>query len=149
MNLDRYTLNAEDGYAMFRFNSVGAKGRIIKIIQYRPIGHEGDLFNLGFGDLNEATGEVNDVAISDNGDTTKVLATVIYSLYLFTSQFPDAKVVVSGSTESRNRLYRIGIAKHYEEAIRTFDLYGFVDDLYWEKYKPDTNYTRFLVIRKS
>lgn len=36
-----------------------------------------EFWNLGFGDLDEKTGNISDSVVSDNGDGRKVLATVI------------------------------------------------------------------------
>ena len=45
-----------------------------------------DLYNLGFGDKNVDTGEIDDNTISNNGDSEKVLATVVVTLYAFTDK---------------------------------------------------------------
>ncbi len=46
--------------------------------------------NLGFGDKDLQTGEVDDTVISDNGDSQKVLATVAATVYAFTDKYPEA-----------------------------------------------------------
>jgi hypothetical protein len=45
-----------------------------------------DLYNLAFGDKNLDTGDLNDLAISNNGDSEKVLATVVAAVYAFTNK---------------------------------------------------------------
>jgi uncharacterized protein DUF6934 len=70
-------------------------------------------FNLGFGDLNKATGKIDDLAVTDNQDRKKVLATVAATLLEFTRQFPDAAVYATGSTPARTRLYQIGITARF------------------------------------
>jgi len=148
VNLERYPLTAKGHFELFVFESVGVKGRISKVIQFLPMELEG-AYNLGFGDLNLETGEVDDMVISDNGDTPKVLATIVHSLYLFTDRHPKAKIIVSGNTPSRNRLYRIALSKYFDVAKGSFHLYGDLGGIYWEQYKPDTEYVRFLIIRKD
>ena len=55
------------------------------------------LFNLAFGDLNALTGEFDDTVITDNGDTDKVLATVVAALYAFADAHPEAWIYATGS----------------------------------------------------
>ena len=76
MKLDKYELKSGEELEVFEFVSVGPKGRIIKIIQYSPTNYK-DLYNLGFGDKNAETNEIEDEVISNNGDGEKVLATVV------------------------------------------------------------------------
>ena len=65
-------------------------------------------FNLGFGDQDESTGKINDLTISNNSDTDRILATVAATILEFTAHFPDAIVYVKGSTPARTRLYQMG-----------------------------------------
>jgi hypothetical protein len=61
------------------FMSFAAKDRggIKKIIQFQRADHLGkNVFNLAFGDLNEATGRLEDGAASNNGDQLKIMHTV-------------------------------------------------------------------------
>ena len=76
MNLPRYSIdfNEEDPNT-FEFISKGKNGEIQKLVVYQEIA-EG-VFNLAFGDKDFETGDLNDKNISDNGDTEKVLATVV------------------------------------------------------------------------
>lgn len=90
------------------------------MIQYQKT-NEPDLFNLAFGDKNMT--HFDDTAISNNGDSEKVLATVVASLYAFFDKYPQAFVYATGSTQSRTRLYRMGISKYYHEMIKDFYLY--------------------------
>ena len=73
-----------------------------------------NFYNLGFGDKNEKTGDIDDNVITNNGDSQKVLATVASSLVQFTEQYPNAMVYATGSTKARTRLYRIGISNNLE-----------------------------------
>lgn len=70
--------------AVFEFVSIGPNGRINKLVQYTPTNYK-DLYNLGFGDKNIDTGEIDDNAISNNGDSEKVLATVVHYMLLLTN----------------------------------------------------------------
>ena len=63
---------------------------------------------------------LDDLAISNNGDTEKVLGTVVAALYAFFDRHPGAIVYATGSTPGRTRLYRMGITKFYEEIKNDF-----------------------------
>ena len=88
MNYPRYDYSTDDKLNLFEFESVGKKGRIIKIVQYTEMSVKG-YYNLGFGDLDEKTREINDEVVTNNGDGQKVLATVVSTIYSFTGQNPD------------------------------------------------------------
>jgi hypothetical protein len=65
VNLPKYQLKAESDLILFEFTSVGPKGKIPKLIKFSET-HIEDVFNLGFGDRDSDTGEINDMAISNN-----------------------------------------------------------------------------------
>ena len=110
MHLDRYDIKSGERLEVFEFNSTGPNGRIRKMIQYSPTNYK-DLYNLGFGDKNMETGEIDDLVISNNADSEKVLATVVATIYAFTARHPQAMIYGTGSTKARTRLYRMGISK--------------------------------------
>ena len=82
----------------FEFTSEGEKGLINKIVRFQPTNLKG-LYNLAFGDKDKLTGVIDDKVISNNGDSEKVLATVVATVYAFTDRYPDALIYVTGSTE--------------------------------------------------
>ena len=88
MELDKYELKSGERLEVYEFISVGPNGRITKLVQYTPTNYK-DLYNLGFGDKNAETGEIDDNVISNNGDSEKVLATVVATLYAFTDAHRD------------------------------------------------------------
>ena len=147
MNLDRYELQVGDKFITFEFVSEGPKGKIIKVVQFQQI--EGtDVYNLAFGDFNPLTGELDDKIVTDNGDSEKVLATVVAAIYMFTEQYPDAWVYAVGSTTVRTRLYRMGINKYFDIANRDFDILAEQqDELKW--YEKGEDYQAFAVHRKN
>jgi len=87
------------------------------------------------------------MAISNNGDTDKVLATVVAALYIFCERYPDAFVYATGSTAARTRLYRMGISRFYDEVQNDFFFYGQVGDDFPE-FELGREYDGFLVKRK-
>lgn len=90
------------------------------------------LFNLAFGDKDPLTGEIDDLSVSGNNDTEKVLATVISAVYVFCEKYHDAYSYASGSTKARTRLYRMGITKYYDQVLDDFFLYGQIVDNFLE-----------------
>lgn len=146
MKLDKYELKSGEELEVFEFVSIGEKGKIAKIVQYTPTNYK-DLYNLGFGDKNAETGEIDDNVISNNGDGEKVLATVVATLYAFTDKHPNALVYATGSTESRTRLYRMGITRYIIEAEQDFEIFGELEEE-WDEFKRDIDYRGFLVKRK-
>ena len=146
MKLDKYELKSGEQLEVFEFVSVGTKGKITKLVQYTPTNYK-DLYNLGFGDKNADTGEIDDDVISNNGDSEKVLATVVATLYAFTDKHPETMVYATGSTLSRTRLYRMGITKYIVEAESDFEIFGELEEE-WDEFKKDIEYRGFLVKRK-
>jgi hypothetical protein len=147
MKLERYELKSGEQLEVFEFVSIGPKGRITKLVQYSPTNYK-DLYNLGFGDKNAITGDIDDNIISNNEDSEKVLATVVATVYAFTDKHKDCLVYATGSTKARTRLYRMGITKYYDEATTDFEIYGEIDGT-WEEFKKDVDYDAFLVKRKN
>ena len=131
----------------FEFISEGPKGKIPKVVIYSETNLKG-FYNLGFGDKNEETGKIDDNVVTNNDDSLKVLATVAATVYAFTDKNPEYWVFASGVTESRTRLYRIGITNNLKEIEKDFEVYGLVDDV-WVKFKKGTEYRAFLVKRKT
>ena len=146
MQVDKYALKAESNLNVFEFISEGPKGTIRKLIQFQETNEPG-LFNLAFGDKNYETGEIDDLAISYNSDSEKVLATVVAALYAFFDKYPDAFVYATGSTRARTRLYRMGITRFYEEMAEDFYLFGQIGDDFYE-FEVGKEYKGFLAQRK-
>ena len=146
MKIEKYELKAESNLTIFEFISEGPKGLIRKIIQFQETNRL-NVYNLAFGDKNSETGGIDDLAVSNNADSEKVLATVVAALYAFFDKHPDAFVYVTGSTSARTRLYRMGITKFYEEMVQDFDLYGQVGDEFYD-FEIDKDYAGFLAQRK-
>lgn len=112
MRLDHYPLKVGDRLFAYEFMSIGPKGKILKLIQFTLVDEELRLYNLGFGDWDESTGDINDKIVTDNGDTQKIMATLVEAVYQFSEEVSGALIYATGSTESRTRLYRIGLNKN-------------------------------------
>jgi hypothetical protein len=68
MKTEKYHLKSESKFTRFEFVSEGPKGAIRKLIEFQETTNP-DVFNLAFGDLNPETQEIDDLSVSDNGDT--------------------------------------------------------------------------------
>jgi hypothetical protein len=146
MHLDRYPLKAGSLLNTFMFTSEGKNGNINKVIQFQPMNIPG-LFNLAFGDENILTGKFDDNVITDNGDTEKVLATVVAAIFAFSDYYPNAWIYATGSTQSRTRLYQMGINKYFDIAETDFEIMGEYFNV-WEIYRKGRQYQAFAVHRK-
>lgn len=147
MNLPKYPLSSSEKMTTFEFISEGEKGLIHKLVRFQPT-NLNRLYNLAFGDKNNLTGDIDDKIISNNGDSEKVLATVVATIYAFTDRYPDAFIYATGSTKSRTRLYRIGITKFIDEAVDDFEILGEINED-WEDFQKNVEYQGFLIRRKK
>jgi hypothetical protein len=147
MQLEKYKLETEDSATVYEFISTGPKGSIAKIIQFQTTANP-QLFNLAFGDKDLLNGEIDDYVISDNGDTDKVLATVVDALFRFLELYWGVWVYATGSTKSRTRLYRMGITKYYHQIEPNFELLGYKDDN-WQPFVKGIDYEAFLIKKKN
>jgi hypothetical protein len=134
----------------FEFYSEGPKGNIKKVVSFAPYNVNGRIcFNLCFGDWDETKQMVDDLIITDNKDSLKVLATVANSALLFTKLYPNSFIYLKGSTPSRTRLYQMGITKYWAEISNLFIVYGYTSNGKWELFLKNTYYDAFLTLRKK
>ena len=145
MHLDKYSYQTNESFLDYEFVSEGPKGKIKKVVRFSGITN--NVYNLGFGDLNEETGEISDTIVTNNNDSRKVLATVVATVHDFTQLHPEAWIIAKGSTQSRTRLYRIGITNYLREINKEFELYGLKDNQ-WQPFEKRRDYEAFLVKRK-
>ncbi|MCU0373851.1 MAG: hypothetical protein MUF24_00965 [Chitinophagaceae bacterium] len=143
---EKYHLKAESKFTRFEFISEGPKGAIRKLIEFQETTNP-DVYNLAFGDFKAETLQIDDLSVSDNGDTEKVLATVVNAVYTFFNYYPTVFVYATGSTKSRTRLYRMGISRFFEEMKNDFYLYGQKGDDFLP-FELGVDYDGFLAQRK-
>jgi hypothetical protein len=148
MQLPKYLYKSEEFMLYFEFVSDGPNGRIKRVVQYSETSTK-NVFNLGFGDYDERTKRINDLSISNNGDSMKVLATVASTVYAFTEKYPDVWIIAAGSTSARTRLYRMGISNNLAEIAEDFLVYGYTQKGDWEEFTINKHYEAFLITRKS
>ena len=149
MRLEKYQLEINPNKTSFEFISVGPKGHILKRIEYSKLKAKGlkNYYNLGFGDVNSESKEINDTIITDNKDSEKVLATVANTVYIFTKYYPKAKIYFEGSSDARIRLYQIAINKYFDDFSETFDIEGYTSKQ-WFSFEKNVNYEAFLITRE-
>jgi len=129
----------------FDFISVGKKGEIHKRVTFIELQY--GFFNMGLGDLNPETGEVDYFSVSDNGDRNTVLATVSEIIESFFELYPSHTVYFKGTSNSRTRLYQMAINHFYDELSERFHILGELDDK-MTRFKRNTNYKSFLILKK-
>ena len=148
MKKPKYQYKAEDNFEFFEFYSEGKKGIIKKIVQYQKTSDE-NVYNLAFGDYDERSNSIDDMSITNNGDSSKVLATVASTVYAFIEKYPNASIIATGSTSVRTRLYRMGITNNLDEISEDFAIFGYTTDEQWVKFEIGDDYEAFLVTKKT
>jgi hypothetical protein len=144
---NRFQFESAPDLLTIEFESIGPVGVVTKGVRYASTDTAG-VYNLSFGDMDPLTGYIDDSIVTNNRDSQKVLATVAYTLYLFTERYPYAIVLASGSTTARTRLYRIGIANNFSDIEQDFDVLGLTDLIEWEPFRKNTDYLAFSIRRK-
>lgn len=144
MDLEQYPFVFSNDHRRYTFYSEGPKGRIEKTVSfYRFPTLYQKIFNLGFGDWDSNKQRIDDLAISNNSDLEKILATIAATAIDFLQQNPDALIFAEGATASRTRLYQIKISVHWSEICKVLDIYSRIDDQ-WMPFQKGTNYEAFL-----
>ena len=129
----------------FDFISVGKKGEIHKRVTFIEL--EYGFFNMGLGDLNPESTEVDYFSVSDNGDRNTILATVSEIIESFFELYPFHTIYFKGTSRSRTRLYQMAINHFYDELSERFHILGELDDK-MTRFKRNTNYKSFLILKK-
>lgn len=160
----------------YYFESLGEK-TIIKVIEYSVINIIGGryVYNLGFGDYNEDTGEISDDISSNNGDVYIVFNTVLNTVPLFFTRFPDAVIMVGGSdshsdyamicqknckknciddcknAKRRIRTYRNYVNKNFKDLSFDYIFFGRKknEENTFVQYIPGNEYDEILVYKKK
>lgn len=148
MKHPKYNYRSESTLQFYEFISEGPKGLIKKMVIYTETTTE-NVYNLGFGDYDESTNGINDLSVTNNGDSLKVLATVASTVYAFTEKYPNAWILATGSTTVRIRLYRMGITNNLAEIETDFIVLGYTKNEEWEKFLVGEDYEAFLLTKKE
>ena len=148
MKYEKYPYKSENRFEFFEFYSVGPKGEIRKVVEFQPTSEEG-IYNLAFGDYDKDAKGIDDMVVTNNGDSLKVLSTVASIVYVFLDKHPGAWVMATGSTEARTRLYRMGITNNLAEIQEDFFIFGYTDERGWDEFVIGEDYLAFLVNKKE
>ena len=120
MNLQRYEFVRKRTYKEYFFYSEGPMGQIRKIVRFILLSYNPPYYNLVLGDWDEALNDIDDISVTNNGDTEKVLATVAAIIFDFIDIFKNARVITEGNTPARTRRYQIGINKYWGDIEKIF-----------------------------
>ena len=128
----------------YYFESVGEKGKIVKIVAFFPL--EDNVWNLGFGDLQD-DGSVDDLVTTNNEDARKVLQTVAKIAIDYLVQFPNRTLEIKPSDEKRKRLYNGVFQRYFSDIELIFNITGFLVTNK-ERYAPSIFYDKFRITIK-
>ncbi|NBB22304.1 hypothetical protein GVN20_23315 [Runella sp. CRIBMP] len=140
-----YNIESSSDRLLYEFESNSDHKMIKKAVVYLPIKQDPNLYELIFGDLQD-DGTIDVQTVSNNQDIVLILNTVIKTLYHFFELYPSKTVIFTGSSASRNRLYRAVISKLINEK---FDIFGITFDDEIELFVPNKNYFAFQICLKQ
>jgi hypothetical protein len=147
MNAETYPLSRDERFPIYKFLSTGSNGTVKKGVMFQVVDPGQNLVNLAFGDWDGDEMELDDMVITNNSDTQIVLNTVAIAVIDFMQRNPGCRLIASGSTASRSRLYQMNISRHWDEVSARFDVKGFVAGG-WEPFVKGQNYAGFLLSLK-
>jgi hypothetical protein len=139
-----YPYIANEAIGHFKFQSVGKRGTIDKVIELAQLAP--DQYNLALLDFDPVTQDYVDNSITDNGDMPEVLATVMAVILDHLSQFPRSSIVITGNGVSRTRLYQIAINKVWDDLRHQLKIFGYQHSG-WQAFEPNQSYESFLIAR--
>jgi hypothetical protein len=143
INITTYDLDPfsdGDNYT-FTFMSEG-NSEVLKAIRYTPISSNQDrkIYNLGFGDVDPGTTdlieitEIDDKAITNNGDHYSIFGTVLSSIPLFFDACPTGIILIRGSDSYEDfpdkcrlgctKMCNENVCKNFGRRIRAYCLFA-------------------------
>jgi hypothetical protein len=143
-----YPLKKSNDSIIFHFESIGPKGIFLKEVRFDPVEDFSDYYQLILADIDK---ENNKSVLSEsrNHDMSKIMATVIKCIVIFLENHLSSKIVFSGSTEIRTRLYRIIINKLLDKIRDKFEIEGFSDIHGLEPFNLNHEYSFFVISIKQ
>jgi len=139
-------IEISDDFNVFDFISTGKNGDILKRVAFSKTEEE-NVYNLALGDVDEDN-DIDDNAVTDNGDRNKVLATVAAIVEAYTKRFPDRWIIFRGSTEERTRLYRMAVGLHLDELSSLYEIWAYKDEQLI-RFSKNLTINAFLIKRKK
>ena len=150
MHLPSYNvLDIARDYSEYKFVSIGPKGNIPKLVVFKLLFPEDNVYNVALVDI-LVGGITSDTNVSNNGDMREILATVTQILIDYTAVFPERKIYFTGSDEEGKRMavYHRAIREYYSVLKDLFFIEGFINEKVKEPFNPLNSYLAFLVKRK-
>jgi hypothetical protein len=149
--LQTTTMKKREGYEFsfnedrteFRFESVGPKGTIVKIVKFSQASE--NLFNLAFGDADSI--DFNDESISNNQDMRKVMATIANIVRVFVLHYQNVRIVVIPVDQRRKLLYNRIFQQYSNEILESYSIEAyFLNPRGKEAYTPSKIYDAFVLV---
>ena len=149
MEKPNYKITSSEDGLWNEFESVGEEKIVKKAVGYYLFTeNENEYAELSFGDIKE-NGSIDLKVVTDNKDFIFVIGTVITTLYRFFELYPNKIVVFTGSSSSRNRLYRAIIGKLFEEGKKYFEIEGVTFEGETESFEKNKDYLAFQISVKD
>lgn len=108
----------------FIFTSEGKNGVIQKGVAFQEV--ESNFYNLALVDFDDKNGTWSDTISSNNGDLSKVMATVVHLIKYFLENNSNSVVYLEGNSKAKQKLYNRIISNYYKEFSEEFEI--FVED---------------------
>ena len=140
MIAESYPFVVSSNQTQYFFQSEGSKGKILKIVFFTHI--IDDLWNLGFGDVDIKSGDIDGSIVTNNQDVAKVIGTVAKITHAFFADFPERSIEIKPIDERRGRLYNYVFQKHFKDIYPSFDVLGPINRTE-EPYNPNSFYDSF------
>ncbi len=138
-----YEFSFSEDKTEFRFESVGPKGIIIKIVRFGTV--RDNLCNLAFGDLD--SNDFDDEIISDNGDLRKVISTLVNIVHSFAQSHPTFRIAIVPVDNKRKLLYNRIFQQFEFEILEHFSVQGvFFNPRTKEPFDPRKTYDAFVLV---
>jgi hypothetical protein len=140
-----YPFRASEDFLRYTFESISEQRVVHKKAEFVLISPH--LYNFAFGDLIDDD-EINDLVVTNNKDTHKVLATIIRIIQDFLASNGSESVYFQGSTPSRTRMYQIILTKERKNWESEFTVYGVIDGEMMP-FKIDFRFDAFIIQLKD
>ncbi|MCF0073268.1 hypothetical protein LZD49_22500 [Dyadobacter sp. CY261] len=105
-----------------------------------------NVYNLALFDILEG-GALSDISETRNSDLKTVLATVFHIIDDFYIQKPGSYLLFRGSDSRRHRLYRIVIAREFNQLSERFVIHGLKDDILYP-FVQNSHYDFYVIQQK-
>jgi len=130
---------------LYTFASKGKNGVIPKAIAFQEI--DAGLYNLALLDYDEQNKIWLDDSNTNNGDLSKVMATVAQTIVLFLDTYPTSSIYIEANSNARNRLYHRIMTNYRAEFELYFEIEASLDGIK-EPFGIGKQYDSFYIRKK-